>query len=206
MQCPVKNLDNQVIGEVSLLGNIFGLPVRKDILSRVIHWQMARARQGTHQAKGISDISGTTRKPYRQKGTGRARQGSLRSPQFRGGAVIFGPLTRDHGYKLPKKIRQLGLKTVLSQKFAAGELMIIKDLKCNSPKAQELEAKLKSMGISSALFIDGNTLDHNFQCAARNLMYIAVLPQEGANVLSILKRKMLVLSEDAVHHLEARLK
>ncbi len=206
MKCPVKSLDNKVVGEVTLPGEIFGLPVRKDILSRVIHWQMARARQGTHQTKGISDISGTTRKPYKQKGTGRARQGSLRSPQFRGGAVIFGPLTRDHGYSLPKKIRKLGLKTALSQKLALGELLIVKDFKCETLKAKDLEQKLQVMGLSSALFIDGNVVDSNFLCAARNLINIDVLPQEGANVLSILKRKMLVLSEDAVHHLEARLK
>lgn len=206
MKCPVKSLDNKVVGEMTLPGEIFGLPVRKDILSRVVHWQMARARQGTHQTKGVSEISGTTRKPYRQKGTGRARQGSLRSPQFRGGAVIFGPLTRDHGYRLPKKVRKLGLKTVLSQKFSAGELIIVKDLKCGTSKAKDLEEKLKIMGLSSALFIDGNTVDTNFSQAARNLMHIDVLPQEGTNVLSILKRKVLVLSEDAVHHLEARLK
>ncbi len=206
MKCPVKSLENKIIGEVTLPGEIFGLPVRKDILSRVVHWQMARSRQGTHQTKGISAISGTTRKPYRQKGTGRARQGSLRSPQFRGGAVIFGPITRDHGYSLPKKIRKLGLKTALSQKLALGELLIVKDFKCETPKAKDLEQKLQVMGLSSALFIDGSVVDSNFLCAARNLINIDVLPQEGANVLSILKRKMLVLSEDAVHHLEARLK
>src|SRR5262249_61791533 len=110
MKISVKNLDNKDVGEIELAESVFGAPVRRDILARVVNWQLAKRRAGTHATKGISDIQGTTKKPWRQKGTGRARQGSLRSPQFRGGAVIFGPVVRDHGYDLQKKVRRLGLK------------------------------------------------------------------------------------------------
>src|SRR5438874_12180128 len=118
MRATVRTLDNQEVGDIELSEEVFGLPVRPDILARVVDWQLAKRRAGTHKTKGISEISGTTKKPYRQKGTGRARQGSLRSPQFRGGARIFGPVVRDHGYDLPKKVRKLGLKTALSTKQA----------------------------------------------------------------------------------------
>ncbi len=206
MKCPVKSLENKVVGEVSLPEGLFGLPSRPDILARVVHWQLAKARAGTHKTKGISDISGTTRKPYRQKGTGRARQGSLRSPQFRGGAVIFGPVVRDHGYNLPKKVRSLGLKTALSQKLAEGDLVVMDDLALKTHKASDFEKILQTLGITSALFIGGDEIDSNLSKAASNLINIDVLPQQGANVHSILKRKTLILSKDAIHHLEARLK
>src|SRR3974390_40007 len=111
MKVSVKNFDNKEVGEIDLADAVFGAPVRRDILARVVNWQLAKRRAGTHPTKGISDIQRNTKKPWRQKGTGRARQGSLRSPQFRGGAVIFGPVVRDHGYDLQKKVRTLGLKT-----------------------------------------------------------------------------------------------
>ena len=113
MQAPVKTLDNKAAGTVELSDDVFGAPVRADILARLVHWQLAKRRSGTHKTKGISEIQGTTKKPWAQKGTGRARQGSLRSPQFRGGARIFGPVVRDHGYSLPKKVRKLGLNSAL---------------------------------------------------------------------------------------------
>src|SRR3546814_8733900 len=122
MKISVKTLDNTDAGEIELSNSGFGLPVREDRLHRIVHWHLAKRRAGTHKTKGVSEISGTTKKPYKQKGTGRARQGSLRSPQFRGGAVIFGPVVRDHGYDLPKKVRKLALKTALSAKQAEGKL------------------------------------------------------------------------------------
>src|SRR5258708_39007202 len=122
MKLTVRNLDNQEVGDIELSEAVFGLPVRRDILARVVNWQLSKRRAGTHKTKGISDISGTTKKPYRQKGTGRARQGSLRSPQFRAGAAIFGPVVRSHEYDLPKKIRKLGLLSALSAQHEAGQL------------------------------------------------------------------------------------
>src|SRR5215475_3641039 len=125
MKLTVRNLDNQEVGDIELDDGVFGVPVRRDILARVVNWQLAKRRAGTHKTKGISEISGTTRKPYKQKGTGRARQGSLRSPQFRGGAVIFGPVVRSHSFSLQKKVRKLGLKTALSAKVADGRLVVL---------------------------------------------------------------------------------
>ena len=139
MKVSVKNLDNKEIGEIELAEAVFGAPVRRDILARVVNWQLAKRRAGTHKTKGISDIQGTTKKPWRQKGTGRARQGSLRSPQFRGGAVIFGPVVRDHGFDLQKKVRRLGLKSALSAKQAEGKLVVIDE-------AQVKDAKTKALG------------------------------------------------------------
>src|ERR1700681_1550834 len=125
MKLTVRNLDNQEVGDIELAEAIFGAPVRRDILARVVNWQLAKRRAGTHKTKGISDIQGTTKKPWRQKGTGRARAGSLRSPQFRGGAVIFGPVARDHAFGMQKKVRRLALKTALSSKQAEGKLIVI---------------------------------------------------------------------------------
>src|ERR1700731_4574635 len=120
MKLTVRNLDNQEVGDIDLADEVFGLPIRRDILARVVNWQLAKRRAGTHKTKGISEIQGTTKKPYKQKGTGRARQGSLRSPQFRGGAVIFGPVVRSHEFDLQKKVRRLGLKTAPSAQPAEG--------------------------------------------------------------------------------------
>src|SRR3954468_6702795 len=125
MRATVRTLDNQEVGDIELAEEVFGLPVRRDILARVINWQLAKRRAGTHKTKGVSEISGTTKKPYKQKSTGRARQGSLRSPQFRGGAVIFGPVVRSHEFGLQKKVRRLGLKTALSAKQSEGKLIVI---------------------------------------------------------------------------------
>jgi large subunit ribosomal protein L4 len=206
MKWPVKNLQNEVVGEIDLQDQIFGQEARPDILHRVVTWQLAKARAGTHQTKTISMISGTTKKPYRQKGTGRARQGSLRSPQFRGGAVVLGPQSRDHGYSLPKKVRRFGLQNALSTKRGEGQLIIVDSLKFKEGKTKDLALLLKKNGWESALFIDGTDLDLNFALASANIPQIDVLPQQGANVYSILRRNILVLSKDAVHHLEARLK
>ena len=206
MKLAVRNLDNQEIGDIDLADEVFGLPVRRDILARVVNWQLAKRRAGTHKAKGISDISGTTKKPYKQKGTGRARQGSLRSPQFRGGAVIFGPVVRSHEISLQKKVRKLGLKTALSAKQAEGKLVVIDAATVEEAKTKALRARLDAFGWGSVLIIDGSTVDAGFARAARNLPKVDVLPQQGANVYDILRRDMLVLTRAAVEHLEARLK
>jgi large subunit ribosomal protein L4 len=206
MKLPVTNLDNKKVGEIDLADEIFGLPIRKDILARAVNWQLNKRRRGTHKTKGISEISGTTRKPYKQKGTGSARQGSLRSPQFRGGAVIFGPVVRSHATELPKKVRKLALKTALSSKQADGRLIVIDEAKGKTAKTKDLAKKLGKLGWSSALIIDGPTVDEQFRRAAANLPGVDLLPQQGANVYDILRRDTLVLTKDAVQHLEARLK
>jgi large subunit ribosomal protein L4 len=206
MKLTVRNLDNQEVGDIELADAVFGLPVRRDILARVVNWQLAKRRAGTHKAKGVSDISGTSKKPYKQKGTGRARQGSLRSPQFRGGAVIFGPVVRSHAFDLQKKVRRLGLKTALSAKQAEGKLIVIDAAKLDEAKTKALRARFDALGWSSVLIIDGATLDEGFARAARNLLRVDVLPQQGANVYDILRRDTLVLTREGVQQLEARLK
>src|SRR6266581_1703037 len=146
MKLAVRNLDNQEVGDIELAEDVFGLPVRRDILTRVVNWQLAKRRAGTHKTKGISEIQGTTKKPYKQKGTGRARQGSLRSPQFRGGARIFGPVVRSHAFDLQKKVRRLGLKTALSVKQAEGKLVVIESAKLDEAKTKALKTRLDALG------------------------------------------------------------
>ena len=205
MKLTVRNLDNQEVGDIELSEEIFGLPVRRDILARVVNWQLSKRRAGTHKTKGISEITGTTKKPYRQKGTGRARQGSLRSPQFRGGAVIFGPVVRSHEFGLQKKVRRLGLKTALSAKQAEGKLVVVEEARLDDAKTKALRTRFEALGWGSVLIIDG-AVNENFARAARNLPKVDVLPEQGANVYDILRRDTLVLTRAAVQQLEARLK
>ena len=205
MKLAVKTLDNTEAGDIELADDVFGLPIRRDILARMVHWQLAKRRAGTHKTKGISDIQGTTKKPWKQKGTGRARQGSLRSPQFRGGAVIFGPVVRSHEFSLQKKVRRLALKTALSAKQAEGKLVVLEEARLAEGKTRALAERFEKLGWGSVLIISGAELDENFARAARNLPQVDVLPQQGANVYDILHRDTLVLTREAVQHLQARL-
>lgn len=205
MKVNIISLDNQVIGDIELNGDIFGLPMRADILQRVVEWQRAKRQAGTHKAKGISEVSGTTKKPFKQKGTGNARQGSMRSAQFRGGGCIFGPVVRSHAYDLPKKVRKLGLKTALSAKLAEGKLRVINNIDINDHKTSLLTATLSTLGLSSVLVIDGQDVNKNFLLAASNIIGVDVLPQQGANVYDILRHDEIVLTEAAVRCLEERL-
>ncbi len=205
MQTAVKNLENKEVGTLELLDAVFGVEPRRDILTRTVNWQLAKRRSGNHKAKGISEINGTTKKPWAQKGTGRARQGSLRSPQFRKGAVIFGPVVRDHAHDLPKKVRALALRMALASKQKDGKLIVLDSAKIDSHKTKELAAKFAKLGLTSALIIDGSNLDENFAKATRNMPHIDVLPEQGANVYDILRRDVLVLTTHAVEQLQARL-
>ncbi len=205
MKLAVKNLANAEVGSVELNESVFGVPVRADILHRVVNWQRAKARAGTHKTKGISDIAGTTRKPWKQKGTGRARAGSLRAPQMRGGAIIFGPVVRSHAYDLPKKVRTLGLKIALSSKVADGKVIVLDEAKQTNPKTKDLVKAFGAMGLQSVLIIDGSEIDTNFALASRNIRNVDILPVEGANVYDILRHDILVLTKGAITQLEARL-
>jgi large subunit ribosomal protein L4 len=206
MKLAVRSLDNKEVGDIELADDVFGLPMRKDILARVVQWQLAKRRAGTHKTKGISDIQGTTKKPWKQKGTGRARQGSLRSPQFRGGAVIFGPVVRSHEFSIQKKVRRLALKTALSAKQAEGKLVVLDKAQTKDAKTKTLAQRFEDLGWHSVLIIDGPQLDEGFARAARNLPDVDVLPLAGANVYDIMRRDTLVLTRNAVQGLEARLK
>jgi large subunit ribosomal protein L4 len=210
MKLKITDIDSKAHGELDLADevfkDIFGRPVRRDLLARCVNWQLAKRRAGTHKTKEIGDVSGTTKKPYSQKGTGRARQGSLRSPQFRGGATIFGPVVRSHAHDLNKKVRKLALKTALSAKQKEGKLIVWNGTAGASGKTKEIAAKLKTLGLKSLLVIDGPAVDEKFALAARNIPNVDVLPQQGANVYDILRRDTLVLTKAAVEHLVERLK
>ena len=206
MKCSVTTLDNKKAGEIVLDDTVFGLPVRADLLSRTVNWQLAKRRAGTHKTKGRSEVSGSTRKQYRQKGTGRARIGAGDVSQYRGGGRAFGPVPRDHSHKLPKKVRKLALKTALSAKAAEGKLVVLDAAKLEQGKTKELAAKLGQLGWSSVLVIDGAAVDQGLARAAHNLPGVDVLPQIGANVYDILRRDTLALTKEAVEALEARLK
>ena len=206
MKCAVTTLDNKKAGDIDLDENVFGLPVRADLLARMVNWQMAKRRAGTHKVKTRGEVSGSTRKQYRQKGTGRARIGSGDVSQFRGGGIAFGPVVRKHDHALPKKVRKLALKTALSAKLADGKLVVLDSAKVEGAKTKELTAKLDKLGWTSVLLIDGAEVDGGMVRAARNLPQIDVLPQIGANVRDILRHDTLVLTKDAVSALEARLK
>jgi large subunit ribosomal protein L4 len=210
MKLKITDIDSKAHGEIDVADevfkDIFGRPVRRDLLARCVNWQLAKRRSGNHKTKEIGDISGTTKKPYSQKGTGNARQGSLRSPQFRGGATIFGPVVRSHAHDLTKKVRKLALKTALSSKVKDGKLIIWNGTTGASGKTKDLTAKLKTLGLKSLLVIDGPAVDEKFALAARNIPNVDVLPQQGANVYDILRRDTLVLTKAAVEHLVERLK
>ncbi|MBM3610149.1 MAG: 50S ribosomal protein L4 [Alphaproteobacteria bacterium] len=205
MKWPVVDLNNKKVEEITLNELVFGGEIRTDIMHRVVRWQLAKRQAGTHQTKGISGVSGSTKKPFRQKGTGRARQGTIRAPQMRGGGIVFGPQVRDHSHDLPKKVRKLGLRSALASKIAQKNFVVVDSFKGDEFKTKNFAALLEKNGWSSVLFIDGTDLNQPFVRAARNIVGVDVLAQQGANVHSILKRTMLVLSKDAVHHLEARL-
>lgn len=205
MKTKVITLDNKSSGEISLNKSVFGLEERKDIIQRVVRWQLAKKQSGNHKTKGVSEISGTTAKPFKQKGTGRARQGTARAAQMRGGATIFGPVVRSHSHNLPKKIRSLGLKCALSSKVGSGDLILVKDINISNSKTSDLVSKLKGLDISSALFIGGVEVNADFKKASSNIKGIHSLPVVGANVYDILKYKKLVLTEEAVKLLEEKL-
>ena len=206
MKLDVIKLDGGKAGSVDLGDDIFGLEPRADILHRVVRWQRNKAQAGTHKVKTRSEVSYSTKKIYRQKGTGGARHGSRKAPIFRKGGIYKGPTPRSHANELPKKFRKLGLKHALSAKVAAGELVIIEAAAMAEAKTAQLAKQVKNLGWKRALIIDGATVDANFAQAARNIEGLDVLPSMGANVYDILKRDTLVLTKAGVEALEARLK
>lgn len=206
MKLDVKNLENANVGSIELSDDIFGVEIREDILARVVNWQLAKRRSGCHKAKGRSEVSGTTKKAFKQKGGGRSRHGNLKAPSMRGGGVAFGPVVRDHGYSLQKKVRKLGLKTALSAKAKQGKLLVLDSLEVKEAKTKDLVSKIKNLGLVSALVVDGVEVNNNFALASRNIAKVDILPHQGANVYDILRHDTLVLTKQAVENLEARLK
>ena len=205
MKISVKTLDNKAAGDVTLADTVFGIEPRADIMARVVNWQLAKRRAGTHKVQIRSEIARTGAKLYRQKGTGGARHGAASSNIFRGGGVAHGPVVRDHGHSLQKKVRALGLKSALSAKARDGKLMVV-DALASDGKTAGLKVKLQKMGLDNALIIGGEAVDVGFARAANNIPRVDVLPQAGINVYDILRRDVLVLTKDSVAHLEERLK
>ncbi len=205
MQVNVINFDGKAVGKIDLQDSIFGLDARADILHRVVTWQRAKARAGTHAVKTVSDVAGSGKKAFKQKKTGNARQGERYNVHMRGGGVVHGPVVRDHSIDLPKKIRSLGLKMALSSKLKEDSLIVIDSEKLSAAKTGAFAKQLKKLNIASALFVGGDTLDENFKKSASNIVNIDVLPTVGLNVLDILKHEKLVLTADAVKAIEARL-
>ena len=206
MKLDVIKLDGGKSGSVDLGDEIFGLEVRADILHRVVRWQRNNAQAGTHKVKTRSEVSYSTKKIYRQKGTGGARHGARSAPIFRGGGVYKGPTPRSHGHELTKKFRKLGLRHALSAKAIAGELVVIDTADLKDAKTSSLAKAIKELGWKRALVIDGAEVSENFATAARNIEGLDILPSQGANVYDILKRDTLVLTKAGVEALEARLK
>ncbi|MEM1039419.1 MAG: 50S ribosomal protein L4 [Pseudomonadota bacterium] len=204
MDIQVTKLDGSKGGKVSVSDAIFGLEPREDILARMVRYQRAKARQGTHQTKGRSDVDRTGARMYRQKGTGGARHHSQAAPQFRGGGKAHGPQSRDHSHDLPKKFRALALRHALSAKAKDGTLVVMDDLAATEPKTAALRGQFAKLGLENALMIGGAELDNNFKLAASNIPHIDVLPVQGINVYDILRRNTLVLSKAAVDALQAR--
>ena len=205
MQLDIINFDGKAVGKVELQDSIFGLEPRADILHRVVTWQRAKSRAGTHAVKTVSDVAGSGKKAFKQKKTGNARQGERYNVHMRGGGVVHGPVVRDHAIDLPKKIRALGLKMALSSKVKDGSLVVIDSEKLKAAKTGALAKQLKKMNIESALFVGGEGLDENFKKSVANIANVDALPTIGLNVLDILKHEKLVLTADAVKSVEARL-
>jgi large subunit ribosomal protein L4 len=206
MKLDITTLEGGNAGSVELDEAIFGLEPRADLLARCVRWQLAKRQAGTHAVKNRSDIDRTTKKIYKQKGTGSARHGAASAPQFRGGGRAFGPQVRSHAHDLPKKVRVLALKHALSSKAKDASLIVVDDVKLSDGKTKILVERFGKLGLGNALIIGGAEIEPNFRRAARNIPNVDVLPVQGINVYDILRREKLVLTKAAVDALEARFK
>src|SRR3712207_793 len=206
MKLDITTLEGNTAGSVDLNEAIFGLEPRADLLARCVRWQLAKRQAGTHAVKNRSLIDRTTKKVYKQKGTGSARHGAASAPQFRGGGRAFGPQVRSHAHDLPKKVRALALKHALSAKAKGAALIVVDDVRPAEAKTKALKERFGKPGLASALIIGGPEVDEGFQKAARNIPNVDVLPVQGINVYDILRREKLVLTRAAVDALEARFK
>ena len=205
MKINVIDISSKASGTTDLSDAIFGLEPRKDILHRTVVYQLAKKRAGTHKVKNRAEITATTKKMYKQKGTGSARHGSKKVPQFRGGGRAFGPHPREHSIKLTKKFRKLALKHALSSKLKDGNIVILSEAKLSKPKTSLLVKSLQKMAVDSALFIDAQGFDKNFELATMNIPNIDILPVQGINVYDMLKRNKLFITKEALKEIEGRL-
>jgi large subunit ribosomal protein L4 len=206
MKVAVKTLDNKDAGELTLEKTVFGVDIRQDLIHRMVNYQLAKRRSGNHKTKQRHEITGTGKKPHAQKGTGRARAGDKKRNIDRGGATVFGPVVRSHAFSLPKKIRQLALKSALSSKVASGKLIILEEAVAKDHKTKPMAAAFQKLELTNALIIGGKEVDANFARATANLPRIDVLSSQGVNVYDIIRRDVLVLTKDAVNDITEKLK
>jgi large subunit ribosomal protein L4 len=206
MKADVITLDASSVGSIELSDDVFALEPRTDILQRMVRYQLAKRQAGTHKAKQRGEVNGPNKKIYKQKGTGQARHGNDKPPQFRGGGRAFGPVPRSHAHDLPKKVRALALKHALSVKAKSNAIVVLDKAELPEPKTSNLRGKFDGLGLMNALIIDGASLQDNFALAARNIPNVDVLPVHGINVYDILRRDKLVLTRAAVEALEERFK
>ena len=204
MKAKVLNLDNKSAGEIELKDEIYGLEPRADLIQRVVIWQLAKRRAGTHKILTRAEVNRTKKKLYKQKGTGQARHGARSAPLFVGGAKAMGPVTHSHEFDLPKKVRALGLRHALSSKAKAGNIVVIEEASAKEIKTNDLAKRFGKMGVEKALIVDGE-FDKNFHMSARNLSHVELLPMSGLNVYDIMRSDKLVLTKAAVQAIEERL-
>jgi large subunit ribosomal protein L4 len=204
VKAKVLNLDNKESGEIELVDSIYGLEPRIDLIQRVVEWQRAKRRSGTHKVLTRGEINRTKKKLYKQKGTGQARHGARSAPLFVGGAKAMGPVNHSHEYDLPKKVRALGLRHALSAKAKDGGIVVIDAAKASAVKTKDLAARFGKLGVEKALIVDGE-FDDNFALSARNLNHVSLLPAKGLNVYDIMRSDKLVLTKAAVQAIEERL-
>ncbi|MDN4620748.1 50S ribosomal protein L4 [Paenibacillus sp. PsM32] len=196
------SIDGSQVGEVELSDSVFGIEPNTHVLHDAVIMQRASLRQGNHKVKGRSEVRGGGRKPWKQKGTGRARQGSTRSPQWKGGGVVFGPTPRSYAYKLPKKVRRLAIKSALSSKVVANEIIVLDALSFSAPKTKEFAAILNNLKVDRKVLIVTPSYDDNVALSARNIPGVKFVAADGVNVLDVLTYDKLILTKDAVHKVE----
>ncbi|RDI39008.1 50S ribosomal protein L4 [Falsibacillus pallidus] len=196
------NQSGSKVGDIDLKDSVFGIEPNKHVLFEAVIMQRASLRQGTHKVKGRSEVAGGGRKPWRQKGTGRARQGSIRSPQWRGGGTVFGPVPRSYSYKLPKKVRRLAIKSALSSKVMEENIVVLEALAFNAPKTKEFAAVLKSLSVNTKALVITDGLDENVALSARNLQGITVVEANSVNVLDVLAHDKVIMTKAAVEKVE----
>jgi large subunit ribosomal protein L4 len=190
------------VGEIELNDSVFGIEPNQHVLFDAVIMQRASLRQGTHKVKSRSEVAGGGRKPWRQKGTGRARQGSIRSPQWRGGGIVFGPTPRSYAYKLPKKVRRLAIKSALSSKVIDNNIVVLEDLAFNAPKTKEMTAVLKGLSVEKKALIVTADNNENVALSARNIPGVTVVTANGVNVLDVLNHEKLIMTKEAVQKVE----
>jgi len=198
----IHNISGEQVGELELSDSVFGIEPNKFVLHDAVVMQQASQRLGTHKVKGRSEVRGGGRKPWKQKGTGRARQGSIRSPQWKGGGIVFGPTPRSYAYKLPKKVRRLAIKSALSSKVIANEIIVLDQLTFSQPKTKQFVAVLKNLNIDRRALIVTSSFDENVALSSRNIPGIKFVTAEGINVLDVLVHDKLIITKDAVGKVE----